>query len=68
MVSSREVIVMGGSLAGFLAARVLSDHFEKVTIIERDAVHDRPEEWSVSPRRSDSPEQSQRDALGTRGL
>src|SRR5205823_3501088 len=29
-------VVIGGSMAGLLAARVLADHFERVTIIERD--------------------------------
>ncbi|GCE29976.1 hypothetical protein KDA_54600 [Dictyobacter alpinus] len=29
-------VVIGGSLAGLLAARVLSEHFEQVIIIERD--------------------------------
>jgi len=38
-----HAIVIGGSLTGLLTARVLSDHFEKVTILERDPVHDRPE-------------------------
>ena len=33
----RHAVVLGGSLAGLLAARVLSDHFEEVTLIERDA-------------------------------
>jgi len=33
----RHAVVLGGSLAGLLAARVLSDHFEQVTLIERDA-------------------------------
>jgi 2-polyprenyl-6-methoxyphenol hydroxylase-like FAD-dependent oxidoreductase len=28
--------VIGGSLAGLLAARVLSDHFDRVTVLERD--------------------------------
>ncbi len=32
----RHAVVLGGSLAGLLAARVLSDHFERVTLIERD--------------------------------
>lgn len=32
----RHAVVLGGSLAGLLAARVLSDYFERVTIIERD--------------------------------
>lgn len=39
----QQAIVIGGSLAGLLAARVLSDHFDEVTIIERDRVHDHPE-------------------------
>ena len=30
-------------MAGLLAARILSDYFEQVTIVERDAVHDFPE-------------------------
>lgn len=32
----RHAVVVGGSIAGLLAARVLSDHFERVTIVERD--------------------------------
>jgi 2-polyprenyl-6-methoxyphenol hydroxylase-like FAD-dependent oxidoreductase len=35
--SPSHAVVLGGSLAGLLAARVLSDHFEQVTLIERDA-------------------------------
>lgn len=31
-----HAIVLGGSMAGLLAARVLSDFFERVTLIERD--------------------------------
>ena len=34
---NRHAVVLGGSLAGLVAARVLSDHFEQVTLIERDA-------------------------------
>ncbi|HEX2270308.1 MAG TPA: hypothetical protein VHH35_12260, partial [Pyrinomonadaceae bacterium] len=34
---NRHAVVLGGSLAGLLAARVLADHFEHVTLIERDA-------------------------------
>ncbi|MEV0218305.1 hypothetical protein [Streptomyces sp. NPDC050704] len=33
-----RAVVLGGSLAGLLAARVLSDHAESVMIIERDAL------------------------------
>ena len=32
----RHAVVVGGSLAGMLAARVLSDHFDGVTLLERD--------------------------------
>src|SRR5713226_10075921 len=34
--SNQHAVVIGASMAGLLAARVLSDHFEQVTIIERD--------------------------------
>ncbi len=40
---SSHAIVIGGSFAGLLTARVLSDHFEQVTILERDPVNDWPE-------------------------
>lgn len=33
----RHAVVLGGSLAGLMAARVLADHFDEVTLIERDA-------------------------------
>jgi 2-polyprenyl-6-methoxyphenol hydroxylase-like FAD-dependent oxidoreductase len=32
----QHAVVIGGSMAGLLAARVLSDHCERVTLIERD--------------------------------
>jgi 2-polyprenyl-6-methoxyphenol hydroxylase-like FAD-dependent oxidoreductase len=35
--NGKHAVVLGGSLAGLLAARVLADHFERVTLIERDA-------------------------------
>jgi glycine/D-amino acid oxidase-like deaminating enzyme len=31
----QHAVVIGGSIAALLAARVLSDHFREVTIIER---------------------------------
>jgi len=34
----QHAVVIGGGLAGLLAARVLADHFERVTLIERDGV------------------------------
>ncbi len=36
----RHAAVIGASMAGLLAARVLSDHFASVTILERDEVVD----------------------------
>jgi len=45
-----HAIVIGGSLAGLLAARVLSDHFEHVTLIERDKVSDVPEARKGQPQ------------------
>jgi 2-polyprenyl-6-methoxyphenol hydroxylase-like FAD-dependent oxidoreductase len=32
----QHAVVIGGSIAGLLAARVLADHFARVTIVERD--------------------------------
>ena len=43
---THHAIVIGGSMAGLLAARVLSEHFERVTIIERDQLID-----DVQPRK-----------------
>lgn len=37
-----HAIVIGASLAGLCAARVLSDHFDRVTIFERDELPDGP--------------------------
>jgi flavin-dependent dehydrogenase len=41
--SKHHAIVIGGSIAGLAAARVLADHFEQVTVIERDHLPDGPE-------------------------
>jgi 2-polyprenyl-6-methoxyphenol hydroxylase-like FAD-dependent oxidoreductase len=38
----RHAIVIGGSIGGLLAARVLTHHFERVTIIDRDRFPDQP--------------------------
>lgn len=37
-----HALVIGGSLAGLLAARVLRDHFERVTVVERDRLPEAP--------------------------
>jgi heterodisulfide reductase subunit A-like polyferredoxin len=36
----QHAVVIGGSMAGLLAARVLSTHFGQVTVIERDPLPD----------------------------
>src|SRR5436305_138613 len=33
---NRHAVVVGGSIGGMLAARVLADHFDQVTVVERD--------------------------------
>jgi 2-polyprenyl-6-methoxyphenol hydroxylase-like FAD-dependent oxidoreductase len=37
-----KAVVIGGSLAGLMTARVLSDHFESVTVLERDWIEPVP--------------------------
>src|SRR4051812_1352823 len=44
MMESREhAVVVGGSLAGLLTARILADHFDRVTLMERDRLPDSPQ-------------------------
>ena len=47
-----RAVVLGGSMAGLLAARVLSDHYERVTIVERDALPDGSQHRPGVPHRS----------------
>jgi 2-polyprenyl-6-methoxyphenol hydroxylase-like FAD-dependent oxidoreductase len=44
--SRGHAVVIGTSIAGLLAARVLSDHFQRVTVLDQDELPDSP-----SPRR-----------------
>jgi hypothetical protein len=37
-----RALVIGGSIAGLIPARVLSDYFDHVVILERDTVEDLP--------------------------
>ncbi|MCB0251536.1 MAG: FAD-binding monooxygenase, partial [Anaerolineae bacterium] len=37
-----HAIVIGGSIAGMLTARILTNHFAQVTVIERDELPDGP--------------------------
>ncbi|MEE6262463.1 FAD-dependent oxidoreductase [Plantactinospora sonchi] len=39
---TRSAVVIGGSLAGLCAARALVDHYEQVTVVERDRFPDAP--------------------------
>jgi 2-polyprenyl-6-methoxyphenol hydroxylase-like FAD-dependent oxidoreductase len=43
-------VVMGGSIAGLLSARVLSDYFEKVILLERDPPPEGPEARKGAPQ------------------
>jgi 2-polyprenyl-6-methoxyphenol hydroxylase-like FAD-dependent oxidoreductase len=42
LIDGSHAIVIGGSLAGLLAARVLAGHFNLVTIVERDRLPEEP--------------------------
>lgn len=42
MQSETHTVIVGGSLAGLLMGRVLANHCDRVTIIERDAYPDQP--------------------------
>ncbi|WNG25722.1 hypothetical protein F0U62_18125 [Cystobacter fuscus] len=39
----RHAVVIGGSMAGMAASRALASHFERVTLIERDRLPEKPE-------------------------
>lgn len=45
-----HAIVMGASIAGLMTARVLSMHYQKVTIVERDHVNHEPESRHGQPQ------------------
>ena len=45
-----HAVVLGAGMAGLLAARVLSEFFESVTIVERDALPDTPEQRKGIPQ------------------
>ena len=48
--TNAHAIVLGASMAGLLTARVLSEHFDQVTLIERDPVAERPEARKGQPQ------------------
>ncbi|MEV3988669.1 FAD-dependent monooxygenase [Streptomyces sp. NPDC049837] len=47
---TRHAVVVGGSIAGLLAARVLAEHAERVTIVERDRFPEEPEPRAGVPQ------------------
>ncbi|MGA5463961.1 FAD-dependent oxidoreductase [Mycobacterium sp. NPDC050041] len=48
--STKHAIVIGGSIAGLCAARVLSDFYEHVTVFERDELPDGPANRAAVPQ------------------
>lgn len=48
--SGNHAVVIGGSMAGLMVARVLSDHFTRVTLLERDHINDAPEPRKGQPQ------------------
>jgi 2-polyprenyl-6-methoxyphenol hydroxylase-like FAD-dependent oxidoreductase len=47
---SQRAVVLGASMAGLMAARVLADHFGEVTIVERDDLPTGPEDRRGAPQ------------------
>jgi phytoene dehydrogenase-like protein len=58
---NQHAIVIGGSIAGLLAARVLSEYFQQVTIVDRDQLP-----MTAEPRRG-VPQSVQPHVLFTKG-
>ncbi len=58
----RRAVVIGGSMAGLASARVLADHFDEVTVVERDPI---PNDLVTS--RKGAPQGKQLHALLARG-
>jgi flavin-dependent dehydrogenase len=50
MNNHEHAIVIGGSIAGLLTARVLADHFNRVTIVERDQLPRSADERAGTPQ------------------
>ncbi len=48
--ADRHALVIGGSIAGLLAARVLADYFDVVTIVDRDIFPVTPEHRKGVPQ------------------
>lgn len=48
--AGRHAVVVGGSMGGLLAARVLADHFERVTVVDRDRFPEEPDHRKGVPQ------------------
>lgn len=48
--SAKHAVVIGGSIAGMCAARVLSDFYNRVTVFERDELPDSPVSRAAVPQ------------------
>ncbi len=48
--NGNHAVVIGSSMAGLLAARILVDHFDNVTVIERDRLPQQPESRHGTPQ------------------
>lgn len=44
-----KAVIIGGSMAGLMTARVLSDYYEEVVIVEKDDLPDQPEDRAGTP-------------------
>ena len=47
-----HAVVIGGSIAGLVSARILADYFNRVTILERDHIEPRPALHKSTPQAS----------------
>lgn len=41
--NGNHAIVIGSGMAGLLSARILTEHFERITVVERDRLPQQPE-------------------------
>ena len=46
----QHAVVIGGSMGGLLAARVLADHYDRVTVLERDQLPNGPDPRNGTPQ------------------
>jgi 2-polyprenyl-6-methoxyphenol hydroxylase-like FAD-dependent oxidoreductase len=48
--TGKHALILGAGMSGLLSARVLSDHFEKVTVMDRDTLPEGPEHRKGVPQ------------------